>query len=65
MEEPLATIMFATADVLHWFGKYREGNACTLLGRLLRLKNIYTVDDFEAYVLAQEAADDDAAEVEG
>lgn len=64
MEESLIVAMERVADMLHWLGKYREGNAICLLVRLLRTYEFTTLDDLEAYIDAQDGPAD-AAEVEG
>lgn len=51
MEESIADALVKTADVLHWLGRYREANACTLFSRLARAWNIHTLDALEKHVL--------------
>lgn len=55
MEEPLADMLLATSNILHWFGRYREANALTLLSRLMRVKKLDTFADLQAYVEREEA----------
>ena len=54
--ENLIAHLEVLSNVLHWMGKYNEANAIVLLGRLLRNKDIYSLDRFEEWVKANERA---------
>lgn len=55
MSEHLADVLVKTAGVLHWFGRWTESNACILLSRLVRLRDLKTLEELEAFVMAEEA----------
>lgn len=55
MGEHLAEKMLKTAEALHFLGKYDESNAAILMSRLLRAKNLDTLDKLESFVAEEEA----------
>ena len=55
MEESIPDALLKTADVLHWFGRYREANAIILCSRLLRALGADTLDALDRRVAEAEA----------
>lgn len=56
MEEDISDTLMAASAVLRWFERYRISNALVLLSRLVRLRQIHTLDELEAYVVQEETA---------
>lgn len=54
MEERLDRTLERLAEAMHWMGKPNEGNAAVLLARLMRVTNLRTLDELEAFVEAEE-----------
>ncbi|HVI41838.1 MAG TPA: hypothetical protein VM577_14400 [Anaerovoracaceae bacterium] len=54
MKENLADALLKAGSALHWFGQYDVANACILLSRLVRARNITDLDEFETFVKEQE-----------
>ncbi len=60
MEEAIYDALLKTADVLHWFGRYRECNTLILVSRLLRAHGVLTLEALEVFVTKTEEALDAA-----
>lgn len=58
MGEHLADVLLKTGDVLHWLEKYTAANACTLLSRFLRVRDIQDLDALEHLVTEAEAEEE-------
>lgn len=54
MREPLWDALLRLSEVLHWLGKHAEANACTWLGRFLRMKDLDDEEKLAAFVEAEE-----------
>lgn len=54
MEEGLDMLLERVSDGLHWLQRYTEANTIALLVRLLRIKQIRSLDELEKFMDGQE-----------
>jgi hypothetical protein len=54
MGEHLADVLLKAGGALHWLGQYHVANACILMSRLARARDLDTLDALETFVVAVE-----------